>query len=68
MEKKTYIAPALVAVEFCTERGYAESSILGDPLPGMLELLMYQEASGETETFSQRTGWVEEEENNSFWL
>lgn len=67
MKKRTYITPSLVAVEVRAERGYADSSIIGDPFPGMLELLMYQDAMQETETFSQRTGWVENEEDNHFW-
>ena len=67
MKKKHYITPELVAVDFRAERGYASSDITGDPLPGMLQLLFDQSNPGETETFELRSGWGEEEENNTFW-
>ena len=55
-----------MAVEFRCERGYADSGIIGMPQEGMLELLLFQNGSGEMESFDTRAGWTDDE-NNSFW-
>lgn len=65
MSKKTYIPPAITVVAFRSEKGYADSGVIGVPQTGLIELLNYESGSQETETFSLRSGW--EEDNNHFW-
>ena len=65
MKKKTYLMPELTVVDFCCERGFAVSGIMGLPQPDMIELLNYESGSPETETFSSRSGWGEDD--NHFW-
>lgn len=66
MNKKPYITPMLVTVEFRSERGYAVSGIIGVPEVDMLELLYYQEGSNqEMEPFNNHGTWTEG--SNGFW-
>ena len=64
MKKKTYIIPTMTAVEIRAERGYAESGN-GVPQAGLIELF-YGSGSGETESFTVREGWGDDD-YNSFW-
>lgn len=65
MKKQHYIFPRLTVVEFRGERGYAISQLT--PPDNMLELLFQEENNRETETFVIRDGWVEDNEQNTFW-
>ena len=55
----------MAVVEFCSEKGFADSNIIGLPQDGMLELLIYQNGSGEMETFQEHSTWTEGSEG--FW-
>ena len=65
MKKQQYISPKLTVVEFCVERGFAFST--PTPPDGMLELLFLEEDNREMETFIVRDGWVEDDNQNTFW-
>lgn len=65
MQKQPYITPTITVVAFRSEKGYADSGVIGVPQTGLIELLNYESGSQETETFSLRSGW--EEDNNHFW-
>ena len=65
MTRKPYIAPELAVVEVCSEKGFANSNIIGLPQDGMLELLIYQNGSGEMETFQEHSTWTEG--SDGFW-
>ena len=64
MKKKTYIIPTMTAVEIRAERGFAES-VNGVPPAGLIELF-YGSGSGETESFTVRERWGDDD-YNSFW-
>lgn len=64
MKKKTYIIPTMTAVEIRAERGFAESGN-GVPQEGLIELF-YGSGSGETESFTVREGWGDDD-YNGFW-
>lgn len=54
----------MTAVEIRAERGYAES-VNGVPPAGLIELF-YGSGSGETESFTVREGWGDDD-YNGFW-
>lgn len=66
MSKNKYTPPILTVVEFCAERGYAESVENIVPQAGMLQLLFNQASPGrETESFETHSTWTEG--SNGFW-
>lgn len=66
MHKQPYIPPTITVVEFRSEKGYADSGVIGVPQDGLIELLNYENGSQETEVFSVHDGWGDAP-SNGFW-